>query len=137
MDIRNREKLENRHCENLQRMYEIYSLLRDYYKNYKKKKMKDTEIGILLAKQISGKFYVKNKQFLENAFFTIQQIHKIRICEIPTDADATDHKMIVSIIQDHKKYIRRMIQLLNEIVYSKKVNKLKEEISIFGDKIIF
>ena len=134
-DVNDREKLENHHSRNLLRIYEIYSLLRDYYNHYKTKKMNDSEVGAVMSKFLSGKFYRRNKKCLEDALIIIQKVYRVRIREIPDDK--SEHKIILCAAKEHKTYIKRMILVLDEIVCSKKIQKLKEEISLFGDKIVF
>ena len=67
--------------------------------------MNDSEVGAVMSKFLSGKFYRRNKKCLEDALIIIQKVYRVRIREIPDDK--SEHKIILCAVKEHKTYIKR------------------------------
>lgn len=126
--VSDRNKLETIHSKNLCRIYEIYTLLRDLYYNYKRHGYNDEKISALLSNMIEGDFYRINTTFLKDALTNIMWIHKILMVE----NNADNLKTIILVAKEQIKYIQRMITILDDIVNNKKIASLQYEIKIFN-----
>jgi len=128
---RDRDTLESQHSYDLIRIYKIYSLLRDFYKHYKSKKIPDNEIGKLISQHITGTFHKNNRNFLTNALTNIKNIHTILLTE---DINSIHNKkIIIGAAKENMEYIKKMIQIVDDIVYHQNIKSLKEQITLFND----
>ena len=98
--------LESKHSGDLDKIREIYTLLRDYYNLYKKQNRSDKEISKLLWGKIKGIVYTKNIKFLKDAYKTITRLQYLRTHDRNIDKDTLN--MILPMIESNKKYIERM-----------------------------
>ena len=64
------------HSKNLSRIYELFSLLKDYYHYYLKKKLSENKIGNILSTKFSGDVYTNNRQFIKEALINIKTLYK-------------------------------------------------------------
>ena len=119
--------LERKHSDDLKKIYEIYSLLRDYYYLHKKNNKSDIEIGKILSETFQ-EVYDKNIKDIHEAFIRIKKIYKLRFVEKPDDNRY--HKIILGAIKENICYIGRIKEMLKQIVQFKKIDMLKEEINV-------
>ena len=120
--------LESKHSGDLDKIREIYTLLRDYYNLYKKQNRSDKEISKLLWGKIKGIVYTKNIKFLKDAYKTITRLQYLRTHDRNIDKDTLN--MILPMIESNKKYIERIIKLFDDIVKNKNIDKLIYEIEL-------
>ena len=62
------------HSKNLSRIYELYSLLTDYYHHYLKQKLTENKIGEILSTKFGGDVYINNRQFIKEALVNIKTL---------------------------------------------------------------
>ena len=125
---------EFKHSINLIRIYEIYSLLSDFYTYYSNKKYSDKTIGIYLSKKFKGVVYTKNKKFIKNALVNVKSLYKLKVFEKTNDIKF--NKLIINTIKDHIQYFERILVLFDDVVCRKDITKLKQEINIFKNERI-
>tara|TARA_B100000029_G_scaffold326880_1_gene319298 strand:- start:502 stop:909 length:408 start_codon:yes stop_codon:yes gene_type:complete len=123
--------LELEHQKDLSRIYELFSVLRDYYKLGVKRNKTEQEIGIFLKSKIGSSIYQINLRILKKAILTTQKLIKcktIKKCE--TVANRELNKLEIGAIKENNIYFSRMIQVLKDIYLQKNVINLKNEIQI-------
>jgi len=123
---------ESKHSVNLIRVYEIYSLLSDFYRYYLHRKYNDKTIGIELSKKFSGVVFTKNKVFIEKAIYNLKVLYKLKILE--KTKDIKYNKIIINTIKNQIGYFERMLHVLNDVVKHKNIIKLKAEMLIFNNE---
>ena len=117
------------HSKNLSRIYELFSLLKDYYYYYLKKNLIENKIAVILSTKFSGDVYTNNRQFIKDALINIKTLYKLKVVENAYDIKL--QKIVIGTIKDHIQYIQRIQELFEDIVCHKDLTKLKEEIAIF------
>ena len=117
------------HSKNLSRIYELFSLLKDYYHYYLKKNLAENKIGSILSTKFSGDVYTNNRQFIKDALVNIKTLYKMKVVENASDIKL--QKIILGTIKEHIQYIQRILDLFEDIICRKDLTKLKEEIAIF------
>ena len=117
------------HSKNLSRIYELYSLLTDYYQHYLKKNLTENKIAEILSTKFNGDVYTNNRQFIKEALANIKTLYKMKVVDKASDIKL--QKLVIGTIKEHIQYIQRILELLEDIVCRKDLTKLKEEIAIF------
>ena len=124
-------QLEEKHSGDLRKIYEIYSLLRDYYTHYNKQKKNDNEIGVILSKKFNGEIYRTNRVFLREAYQTISELLKLYKRMSPSkNMDLATIGNIMSSIKGNIEFIKRIINILEEVVCAKNIDRLKREMEL-------
>ena len=117
------------HSKNLSRIYELYSLLTDYYHFHLKKNLNDHKIAEILSTKFNGDVYTNNRQFIKEALANIKTLYKMKVVENASDIKL--QKLVLGTIKEHIQYIQRILELFEDIVCRKDLTKLKKEIAIF------
>ena len=115
--------LEYKHRENLDRAYMLYSVLRDLYKRGLKRKMCEQVIASDIAKEFSTHIYEFNKDKLEESYKIASKLLRL-VKECNTNV------IISGLVDDNRKYIKRVIDLFRELIINNNLSKLKYEIRL-------
>ena len=113
--------LEQKHIQNVNRTYMLYSVLRDLYKRDKKKKIQEKTIAERIAKQFTVQDYIYNKNILEESYIVASDLLSL---------SKKNNKEACLSIKDNMKYIKRVIDMFREIIINHHLGKLKYEMKL-------
>ena len=97
---------ETKHSKYLIDIYDLYSLLEDYYKNLSLKH-KDEHIGKFLSSKFKGIIFVKYKVIIKEALTNIRKLYRLKVFE--KTKDEKFNRIILTIIKEHIEYFERML----------------------------
>jgi len=115
------QNIEYQHRENMSRAYNLYSVLRDFYKYAKHKKMK--HIGKFISEKFTDSDYIYNKNKLEEAY-------KIASKYLTFTKKTCKDANVIGSINENMKYIKRIIDLFRELIINNNLNKLRYEMKL-------
>ena len=118
-------KTEYKHRKELDEIYLLYSVLRDFYKYNSKNEKNPSKIASIIATKVGREVYIRYKKNIKRAITTVDQLLNYKHIKRTNIS-----KMEINIIISNKDFFKRLIIILDNIYIHKNIDTLLHEIKL-------